>query len=569
MATCIFCNSEIEGNYCPNCGFSQEGGEHLPGTLRFGSSLRDYILGDIISVDGESTSYLAYDRLNKNKVIVKEFLPVSMIGPRTNDIVGIQTGKEVLYKNLMMDFEDLYRTIKGMDDPLAQKVYEVFQANGTVYAVLENIKGENLRQNLVSRGKTYSFRDARWLFQPLFNLIARLEDINLSHGGISDENLIVDLDGNLRLTGFAIQDLRVKNDHIMFKLYEGFSAPEQYSQSSFSGLYTDIYSVAATLFFAVTGKKIRDGIFEEDKRAAAMFPEHAVNALKRATEKDPSKRISKISDFVALLDNKAIAPQDTTKEIRKPAVRITEPGNADLLKKYLPLIIRIPTIILFAVAVISFSKGGEDPSSFEEETSLIDGEKRIVPYLIGKTYEEIMRGEEGAAFRYEITEDYSNDYPKGQIMYQAPRADTMISEDTLIYITISKGPHFVTVPVGMVGMNIDSVREMLNEMGVDYEVEYVKQTETYKFGTVTGTDKQPGTTFDAGKEKLIIYVSDNTPLPATPTSVPQSSSSETPQVSSEPEQPISSEPEQPSSSSAPERPSSEEQSSEEQDDQGE
>ncbi len=118
-------------------------------------------------------------------------------------------------------------------------------------------------------------------------------------------------------------------------------------------------------------------------------------------------------------------------------------------------------------------------------------------------------------------------------------------------------------------MNIDSVREMLNEMGVDYEVEYVKQTETYKFGTVTGTDKQPGTTFDAGKEKLIIYVSDNTPLPATPTSVPQSSSSETPQVSSEPEQPISSEPEQPSSSSAPERPSSEEQSSEEQDDQGE
>ena len=359
----------------------------------------------------------------------------------------------------------------------------------------------------------------------------------------------MDLDGNLRLTGFAIQDLRVKNDHIMFKLYEGFSAPEQYSQSSFSGLYTDIYSVAATLFFAVTGKKIRDGIFEEDKRAAAMFPEHAVNALKRATEKDPSKRISKISDFVALLDNKAISPRDTTKEIRKPAVRITEPGNADLLKKYLPLIIRIPIIILFAVAVISFSKGGEDPSSFEEETSLIDGEKRIVPYLIGKTYEEIMSGENADRFMYEITEDYSNEYPKGQIMYQAPRADTMISEDTLIYITISKGPHFVTVPVGMVGMNIDSVREMLNEMGVDYEVEYVKQTETYKFGTVTGTDKQPGTTFDAGKEKLIIYVSDNTPLPVPPTPVPPSSSEETP-PSSEPEPPSSSQ-EEPSSSQEP------------------
>ena len=32
----------------------------------------------------------------------------------------------------------------------------------------------------------------------------------------------------LQVLGFAIQDLRTKNEHVAYNLYKGFSAPEQY-----------------------------------------------------------------------------------------------------------------------------------------------------------------------------------------------------------------------------------------------------------------------------------------------------------------------------------------------------
>lgn len=213
-------------------------------------------------MDGVSTSYLAYDKTLQRRVIIKEYLPVSMVGPRNGDNVEVQPDKEVLFKNLMLDFRDLYISLAKIESPAIQKIYDIFNANGTVYAVLEKVKGESLKKTMLKSARPYTFKEARWLFRDIFRLLGKLRENNLAHGGISDDTVIITPDGNAVLTDFAIRDLRVKNDHVMYKLYDGFSAPEQYNVEQFSGFYTDIYSVAALFYYVVTGKNLTPNSFD-------------------------------------------------------------------------------------------------------------------------------------------------------------------------------------------------------------------------------------------------------------------------------------------------------------------
>ena len=81
--TCIFCAGPItEGDVCSWCGFSQTSGQKLSGTLKYGTKIDCYVVGEVIAMDGESTSYFAYDTRQQKKIVLKEFLPVAMVAPR-------------------------------------------------------------------------------------------------------------------------------------------------------------------------------------------------------------------------------------------------------------------------------------------------------------------------------------------------------------------------------------------------------------------------------------------------------------------------------------------------------
>ena len=248
MSKCIFCQGQLNNEEkCVWCGFLQNGKEAIPGTLSYGTKVKNYVVGGVSRMDGESTTYFAYNPEKQQRVLVKEFLPVTLVAPRNNNDVEIQPDKQVLFKNLMYDFAELYNTLQGIDSPAMPKVLEVFSLNKTVYAVIEDLKAVPMKDVLIKRGKPYTFKEIRWMLQPIFQLLNHMSKLNLHHGGISDETVMLTPDDTLVLTGFAIQDLRTKNEHIAYKLYEGFSAPEQYHTDGFQGGYTDIYSLACLM----------------------------------------------------------------------------------------------------------------------------------------------------------------------------------------------------------------------------------------------------------------------------------------------------------------------------------
>ena len=131
LGKCVFCGSDLVADNCGWCGFSTQPKEQLPGTLAYGTDVNGYIVGDVADMNGESTTYYAYHGATQTKVLLKEFLPVSMVAPRNGDTVTVQQGKEVLFKNLMMDFTDLYSALSGIESKNLQKIFTIFSANGS------------------------------------------------------------------------------------------------------------------------------------------------------------------------------------------------------------------------------------------------------------------------------------------------------------------------------------------------------------------------------------------------------------------------------------------------------
>lgn len=82
---------------------------------------------------------------------------------------------------------------------------------------------------------------------------------------------------------------------------EGYAPPEQYTTISNFYPQTDIYALAATLVFALTGRHLPDSrtLDEQEIRAflPPAFPETYVQALIHALRPDINDRTESISDF--------------------------------------------------------------------------------------------------------------------------------------------------------------------------------------------------------------------------------------------------------------------------------
>ncbi|MBQ7816178.1 MAG: PASTA domain-containing protein [Oscillospiraceae bacterium] len=515
MSECIFCNGQLNNSEkCVWCGFDQKGKEAIPGTLSYGTKLKNYVLGDVVSVNGESTTYIAYDTQTQQRVRIKEFLPVTLVAPRTDKDVVVQEEKQVLFKNLLYDFVDLYKTMQKIQSPAMPKVLEVFVENKTAYAVMENIKGVPLKDVLIKRGKPFTFKEIRWMLQPIFQLLNEMSKLNIHHGGISDETVIVTPENTVALTGFAIQDLRTKNEHIAYKLYSGFSAPEQYYSDRFQGSYTDVYALACLIYYAVTGKYLEKEALEV-KDINRLFPKCAVEALRYAIKENPKDRLDKISDFVMMLDDKGT--------IVKPKAEKIDEKNYKKIAVY-----AVIAVVLLVVLFAAFKNIGQGNSVSESESdshsaeSVISSEEaalNLLPNFVGKDYADVVADSNYQKdYTFVKLESYSDEYAAGKICQQSPDANTTVTAGITVYLTVSVGPKEVFVPADIIGISYTDAVKKLDAAGIQHTIEYVDQTREFVAGMVAGLSISEGQEI-AKDEVLVVYVSNDKPF-ATPTPEP-------------------------------------------------
>lgn len=240
-----------------------------PGTVIRGPE-RSYTIIKVLGQGGFGITYLVSGKVRVGNIVVdvrfamKEHF-ISSLCSRDGATKSVQFSAPVAEQvgRSMKAFIKESRRLQslGIDHPNVVRINEVFEANNTAYYVMEYIEGASL-QDYVKKHGPMSADTAKALLEPLIEAVATLHGNNIAHYDIKPANIMLseEADGSLRpvLIDFGLakhyDDAGHATSSIAAAGYSAGYAPlEQYAGISSFSPRCDVYALAATLYFCVTG----------------------------------------------------------------------------------------------------------------------------------------------------------------------------------------------------------------------------------------------------------------------------------------------------------------------------
>ena len=508
---------------CPHCGKSFAG-RNPGGTLPVGTVLAGrYTVGEMLSIDGEGILYRGAENLGRFRVTIKEYLPITLTAERTAEsTLRPKTGSEVLFKTTRMDFADLYRSIQRITPANGlEAVLDVVEANNSVYAILENLGGTPLDQWLENHPGTIRPDDACTMLQPVFEGVAAMHKIGLVHRGICPENIRVMENDRCRLAGYATVGLRTAGSGLHEQLYEGYSAPEQYSTAEFEGRYTDEYSLAAVFYRMVCGQApvpaAQRIVADSNPRAKSVngsLPLYVSQVLQLGLRLRPMERIQTVPQLYQALSSKEYTAELTRTMKPETPVRTAQPEperkeHLLSLKALLAGIVILLSILILLTLWSVLSQHIHQPAASAAESEPASSEvmvpQNLVPNFIGMDYTQVQNNREYTSmYLFYVTEEYSDTAPAGQIIQQEPSADTVLKAGETIRLVVSKGPQMAEMP-NIIGFTQDGAVKELEARGLVASCFMVVNDGSYASGCVVRTSEEPGTKVKVGTV-ITVYI---------------------------------------------------------------
>ena len=522
---CPYCLQPLPGaaQSCPHCGKSFAG-RNPGGTLPVGTVLAGrYTVGEMLSIDGEGILYRGAENLGRFRVTIKEYLPITLTAERTAEsTLRPKTGSEVLFKTTRMDFADLYRSIQRITPANGlEAVLDVVEANNSVYAILENLGGTPLDQWLENHPGTIRPDDACTMLQPVFEGVAAMHKIGLVHRGICPENIRVMENDRCRLAGYATVGLRTAGSGLREQLYEGYSAPEQYSTAEFEGRYTDEYSLAAVFYRMVCGQApvpaAQRMVADSNPRAKSVngsLPLYVSQVLQLGLRLRPMERIQTVPQLYQALSSKEYTAELTRTMKPETPVRTAQPEperkeHLLSLKALLAGIVILLSILILLTLWSVLSQHIHQPAASAAESEPASSEvmvpQNLVPNFIGMDYTQVQNNREYTSmYLFYVTEEYSDTAPAGQIIQQEPSADTVLKAGETIRLVVSKGPQMAEMP-NIIGFTQDGAVKELEARGLVASCFMVVNDGSYASGRVVRTSEEPGTKVEVGTV-ITVYI---------------------------------------------------------------
>ena len=522
---CPYCLQPLPGaaQSCPHCGKSFAG-RNPGGTLPVGTVLAGrYTVGEMLSIDGEGILYRGAENLGRFRVTIKEYLPITLTAERTAEsTLRPKLGSDVLFKTTRMDFADLYRSIQRITPANGlEAVLDVVEANNSVYAILENLGGTPLDQWLENHPGTIRPDDACTMLQPVFEGVAAMHKIGLVHRGICPENIRVMENDRCRLAGYATVGLRTAGSGLHEQLYEGYSAPEQYSTAEFEGRYTDEYSLAAVFYRMVCGQApvpaAQRMVADSNPRAKSVngsLPLYVSQVLQLGLRLRPMERIQTVPQLYQALSSKEYTAELTRTMKPETPVRTAPPEperkeHLISLKALLAGIVILLSILILLTLWSVLSQHIHQPAASAAESEPASSEvmvpQNLVPNFIGMDYTQVQNNREYTSmYLFYVTEEYSDTAPAGQIIQQEPSADTVLKAGETIRLVVSKGPQMAEMP-NIIGFTQDGAVKELEARGLVASCFMVVNDGSYASGCVVRTSEEPGTKVEVGTV-ITVYI---------------------------------------------------------------
>ena len=498
---CLGCMSDNGGEkVCPICGYDSAT-PNPKGSLRAGSWLNDrYLLGRVISADGEGITYIGWDNSNDTIVNIREFYPTNCAFRNPDYTVAIIPERKFDFNEGLLAFVELNRTLLNSELSAIVPIIATFEENGTAYSVSQVIQGITLEDFLTRNGGNLKWEQARPLFLPVIDTLASLHALGIIHGGISPETVFVGRDGKLRLGNISILKLRDASSSFSAKLFDGYSAAEQYGIPEMNiGISSDVYALSAVLFRVLIGTvppvsntRLENDSLSIPSRFAEELPRQVLVSLANGLQANPKNRTANIEAFKNELVYGETAEQERiSSQKRNSQTAPVKKKKSSSGFKYVIISASVTAAIFIILAgallwvlrdriftdtqaptnsASDYVPDDSGPVLGEYDKDVVEAENgEPVPSVLKKYYSDIIDEEDYEMFKFEIQgKVYTDDYAKGTICAQNIAPGTKVEKDTTIYVTISLGPKEFKMPK-LIGMTEEEAKIELLKHGFLYD----------------------------------------------------------------------------------------------------
>jgi serine/threonine protein kinase len=256
---CALCGITLStpSSVCPSCGGTLEGfsAAHL---LPLGAELFGgmYVIGGVLGQGGFGITYEASDRALGRQVAVKEYFPEGCMRVGGEEIT-LGRWAETDYREARGRFLDEARTLARFSHPGIVRVFNAFEQNRTAYMAMELLKGKTLKSLIEEDGRAFSEAEAVGLVREAGRALEAVHQAGLLHRDVKPDNLMLTEEGRIVLIDFGLakEFITGATQSHSLTLTPGFAPLEQYALRAKRGPFTDVYALAATLYYLLAGEE--------------------------------------------------------------------------------------------------------------------------------------------------------------------------------------------------------------------------------------------------------------------------------------------------------------------------
>ena len=219
-------------------------------------------------------------------------------------------------------------------------VRDYLEFDGRAYMVMEYLDGEDLSACIDRTGRL-SLDETWQLLLPVMSVLTKLHKADMIHRDVSPDNIRITGDGEVKLLDFgSVSNLTSEHLTRTVTVKPGYAPIEQYSGAAEQGPWTDEYSLCATIYKCITGRKPVDSLVrsfhDELERPSALgvkISREEEEVLMKGLSVNPRERYGSIDDLVNAMESAGSRSQHSS-SVRSSVEDLAEDMNLSRVQLY-------------------------------------------------------------------------------------------------------------------------------------------------------------------------------------------------------------------------------------------
>lgn len=285
-----------------------------------GTRLENYVIDNKLGGGGFSIVYLGREVDSGEQVAIKEYMP-RKLAYRGDDGCTIHSlddkAAEQFAHGRRLFFQEA-NTLADIKHPNIINVQNFIRANGTIYMVMEYVRGINLQDYIRRHKGGLSEKFIYHVFLPLLDGLKLIHEKGLLHMDIKPANIHLRPGGSPVLLDFgAVHEMQQSRKYQPGQVLTlGFSPVEQSTAGGYVGPWTDIYAIGATMRACIEGvspppaeaRRMKDTMKSAGEAFKKGYSKKLLSVIDWAMEIDPMYRPQSVDELlVAMNDSKGDA----------------------------------------------------------------------------------------------------------------------------------------------------------------------------------------------------------------------------------------------------------------------